>query len=90
MNTQTIRELFINLVNTVDPAIILNAVLPNDISTMSMLKDMYRECGEEEKEEFMRAMRELCYYADRSPNVPQSEWVIYAYRYMEETEGRKQ
>lgn len=90
MNTQTFRELFINLVNAVDPAIILNSVLPNDISTMSTLKDIYRECDAGEKEEFMRAMRELCYYADRSPNVPQSEWVIYAYRYMEETEGRKQ
>lgn len=87
MNTQTFRELFINLVNAVDPAIILNSVLPNDVSVMSMLKDMYRECGEEEKEEFMRAMHELCYYADRSPNVPQSEWVIYAYRYMKETEA---
>ena len=54
---------------------------------MSLLKDMYRECDKEEKEEFMRAMRELCYYADRSPNVPQSEWVIYAYRYMTETEA---
>ena len=54
---------------------------------MSMLKEMYRECGAEEKEEFMQAMRELCYYADRSPNVPQSEWVIYAYRYMKETES---
>lgn len=87
MNTQTFRELFINLVNAVDPAIILNEILPNDVSVMSMLKDMCRECGEEEKEEFMRAMRELCYYADRSPNVPQSEWVIYAYRYMKETES---
>ena len=86
MYTQTIRELFINLVNTIDPAIILNSVLPNDVSTMSMLKDMYRECVEEEKEDFMRAMRELYDYADRSPNVPQSEWVIYAYRYMKETE----
>lgn len=48
---------------------------------------MYRECDGEEKEEFMRAMRELYAYADRSPNVPQSEWVIYAYRYMEETKA---
>ena len=87
MYTQTIRELFINLVNAVDPAIILNSVLPNDVSTMSMLKDMYRECDGEEKEDFMRAMRELYDYADRSPNVPQSEWVIYAYRYMKETES---
>lgn len=87
MCTQTFRELFINLVNAVDPAIILNSVLPNDVSTMSMLKDMYRECTMEEKEDFMRAMRELYVYADRSPNVPQSEWIIYAYRYMKETES---
>ena len=53
MHTQTIRELFINLVNVVDPAVILNSILPNDISTMSMLKEMYRECGAEEKEEFI-------------------------------------
>ena len=56
---------------------------------MSMLKDMYRECDKEEKEDFMRAMRELYDYADRSPNVPQSEWVIYACRYMKETESCK-
>ena len=87
MRTQTFRELFINLVDAVDPAIILNEILPNDVSTQHMLKDMHRECGEEEKEEFMRAMQELYHYADRSPNVPQSEWVIYAYRYMKETEG---
>ena len=87
MYTQTFRELFINLVDAVDPAIILNSVLPNDISTTSLLKKMYRECGGEEKEEFMRAMRELYDYADRSPYVPQSEWVIYAYHYMKETEA---
>ena len=52
-----------------------------------MLKEMYRDCDEEEKEEFMRAMHELYYYADRAPYVPQSEWVIYAYRYMKETEA---
>lgn len=86
MHTQTIRAIFINLVYAVDPAIILNSVLPHDISTMSLLEEMYRECEDEEKEEFMRAMRELYYYADRSPNVPQSEWVIYAYRHIQETE----
>lgn len=52
-----------------------------------MLKEMYHDCEEEEKEEFMRAMRELYDYADRAPYVPQSEWVIYAYRYMKETEA---
>lgn len=86
MHTQTFRELFINLVDAVDPAIILNEILPNDVSTQHMLKEMYRNCDEEEKEEFMRAMYELYHYADLSPNVPQSEWVIYAYRYMKETE----
>ena len=88
MHTQTFRELFINLVNAVDPAIILNEILPNDVSTMSLLKEMYRECNEEEKEEFMRAMHELYHYADLSPNVPQSEWVVYAYHYMKETGAR--
>lgn len=87
MHTQTFRELFINLVDAVDPAIILNSVLPNDVSTQHMLKEMYRDCDEEEKEEFMRAMHELYAYADRAPYVPQSEWVIYAYRYMKETEA---
>ena len=87
MCTQTFRELFINLVDAVDLAVILNSVLPNDISTQHMLKEMYRECEEGEKEEFMRTMRELYDYADRAPYVPQSEWVIYAYRYMKETEA---